>query len=276
MSALDDSINLRCFDQKRRFGIDFLYPIDRYTTGMTAAQVTDRSGNVVANPLFANGRDASQVYVTGIVGVPWQDLARRDAGGSPDLAGGLDHDGDPIGGLLSARELEATCTWDLILGDPDSGVAALDPLMVESVDPRTGNHPLVGDPVGAPGAAHDENRIVGHDYSIPQRDDLQYACIMPLTTPRDCTAGQACDCNDPNTDSPLCQDPATNAFGTTQFAAKAYPGRRHLSLLRSLGHQSIVGSICAPQLTDDTAADFGYRTVFDSIGETVSRSITAP
>ena len=28
----DDSINVRCFDQKRRFGIDFLWPLERYVT----------------------------------------------------------------------------------------------------------------------------------------------------------------------------------------------------------------------------------------------------
>ena len=30
------STNLRCFDQKRRFGIDFLYPVDRYVAGTTS------------------------------------------------------------------------------------------------------------------------------------------------------------------------------------------------------------------------------------------------
>jgi hypothetical protein len=276
LSSLEDNINLRCFDQKRRFGIDFLWPTDRYTTGLTATQVSDRHGNVVANPLFANGRSPSQVYLTGIVGVPWQDLARRDANGSPDLAAGLNGDGDAIGGLQSARELEETCTWDLVLGDPEAYVAPLDPMMIESIEPRSGSHPLLGDAAAPPGSDHDANRINGHEFSTPQRADLQYACIMPLLSARDCTSEQNCDCTDPDNDNPICQDPATNAFGMTQYAAKAYPGRRHLSVLRSLGHQGILGSICAPQLDDEDAPDFGYRTVFDSIGENVKRSILEP
>ena len=54
----------------------------------------DRHGNVVANPVFSDLnpndqtthiRGSSLVYVAGIVGVPWQDIARRNAGGQPDL-----------------------------------------------------------------------------------------------------------------------------------------------------------------------------------------------
>jgi len=50
----DDPINLRCYDQKRRFGVDFLYPVDRYVTGLTSATVQDRHGNLVPNPLFTD------------------------------------------------------------------------------------------------------------------------------------------------------------------------------------------------------------------------------
>src|SRR4029078_13389472 len=79
LSDTEDDINLRCFDQKRRFGIDFLYPIDRYTTALTSAMVPDRGGNMVLNPLVADlnlsGSDASirdsqLIVLAGIVGVP--------------------------------------------------------------------------------------------------------------------------------------------------------------------------------------------------------------
>ena len=45
------------------------------------------------------------VFLAGIVGVPWQDIARKDAQGKPDLLGGLDSNRKPVGGFMSAREL---------------------------------------------------------------------------------------------------------------------------------------------------------------------------
>ena len=72
----DDDLNLRCWEQKRRFGVDLLQPISRYVNGLTRQQVPDRSGAPVANPLFAGQqRHPSQVLYASIVGVPWQDIA---------------------------------------------------------------------------------------------------------------------------------------------------------------------------------------------------------
>jgi hypothetical protein len=94
LNAVDDPLNLRCFDQKRRFGIDFLYPIDRYRRGFSEITIADREGNPVPNPLFfaidpsdgkALTRSPGMVLVAGIVGVPWQDIARQDANGVPNL-----------------------------------------------------------------------------------------------------------------------------------------------------------------------------------------------
>ncbi len=195
LSNLDDNVNLRCFDRKRRFGIDFLWPVDRYVTGLTSQNVTDRHGNVVPNPLFSkldptdqssHVRGAGMVYVAGIVGVPWQDIARRREDGTPDLLDGLDLYGRPAGGIMHGDELVLNDAWDLMLGDPESHVSPGDPLMIESVEPRSGTHPLTGDPVQPPGAG-DANPINGSEYSIPSRDDLQYACIFDLPVPRDCT-----------------------------------------------------------------------------------------
>jgi hypothetical protein len=53
-SDMEDNINLRCWDQKRRFGIDFLYPIDRYTQAFTQATIVNRAGELVPNPLFSD------------------------------------------------------------------------------------------------------------------------------------------------------------------------------------------------------------------------------
>ncbi|MCC6527393.1 MAG: hypothetical protein IT373_32395 [Polyangiaceae bacterium] len=290
LEALDDHVNLRCFDQKARFGIDFLYPIDRYVTGLTAAIVPDRQGNLVPNPLFTNldptdpdatVRTAALVFLGSISGVPWQDIARRDAGGLPDLATGHDAKGAPVGGFKSAAELVATGAWDLILGTPEyyhTSPNALpdDPLMRESIAPRSGANPVTGDLVAPPSAGPMANPINGHEYTVAGNGDLQYACIFPLPTPRDCSQpGQvACDCDQPGSNNPLCQE-ANGSYGTTQFRAKAYPGIRQLSLLKALGNHGVVGSICPPQLTVEAELDYGYvptvRTLVEAMAPQLAK-----
>jgi hypothetical protein len=283
LSALDDSINLRCFDQKRRFGIDFNQPVGRYVEGISEAQISDRHGNVVENPLFSDldrnddvraARDRTMVYLAAIVGVPWQDIARRDAAGNPDLFNGLDQNGNPAGGVMSGAEMAASGNWDLVLGDPNSLKPPTDPLMIESSDPRSGINPITGAALAPPGAGYYANPINGHEYSIPARDDLQYACIFPIPVPRDCTEPGVghCDCNDANNDDPLCQAP-DGSFGQIQYAAKAYPGRRHLSVLKAVGEQGIVGSICPPQTNTPLGDDYGYRVMFDAMAGAAAKSL---
>ncbi len=270
LSDAEDDINLRCFDQKRRFGVDFLYPTDRYTQALTSPTIPNRAGDLVPNPLFSdldpgdddsNVRDPGLVMITGIVGVPWQLIARTDFSGTPDLAQGRDASGRAVGGFKSAAELQMTddngySVWDKILGDPDNHVPPKDAHMIESIGPRPG---LPG-PMSAPGA----DPIHGHEYSIPKNDDLQYACVFDLPKPRDCASGLvSCDCQDPANDNPLC-DPTTK---TTQLRAKSYPGLRQLALLRSVGSQGIVASVCPVQLGDVTRLDYGYRAAVGAIVE---------
>jgi hypothetical protein len=276
--ALEDPIALRCFDQKRRFGIDFLYPIDRYVAGLSSALVADRDGTLVPNPLFSDldphddidtVRDPSLVYLAGIVGVPWQDVARKDGGGNPDLLAGLDADGKTVGGLQSSRELTDIGTWDLILGDPSSYVPASDAHMVESIDPRPGLVP--------PSASYLADPVNGHEHTPDPslRDDLQYACIFALPEPRDClhTSG-SCDCTSAPADNPLCQSPE-GAYGTTQVAAKAYPGLRHLQLLKAMGSQGIVAPICPAQIDDAARSDFGFRPAIGAVLERIRSRLAA-
>jgi hypothetical protein len=290
LSNLDDAINLRCFDQKRRFGIDFLYPTDRYVDGVSLPQVYDRNGNVQSNPLFvdldptddiSNVRDAGLVFVAGIVGVPWQDIARKNANGQPDLLNGCsgpcDEPGSQVGGFQNAAEMLANGTWDLILGDPscyhtDAGCLPNDPLMIESVEPRSGVHPVTGDPIAQPGNPAG-NGVNGSEYDIPQRDDLQYACIFDLATPRDCSAAgasESCDCKGANVPDDLNQNPLCwngTAFTNLQTGAKGYPGIRMLQVLRRIGDQGIVGSICPEQQSDPSLFNFGYRPAIGAIVE---------
>lgn len=235
---LSDAPNLRCFDQKRRFGIDFLYPTDRYVNALTSATIPDSAGQLVSNPLFSDLnpndanttiRDPGLVMLGGIVGVPWQDIAR-----DPSNLGA---------GLKSPDELLASGTWDAILGDPESYVPPSNPLMQESIAPR--------------GTALDR--------SIPDNDDLQYACTFPLLMPRDCSnpGTLACDCYPGAPANPLCDDTEP----TLQIAAKAYPSLRPLNVIQGMGQQGVTASICPAQITDASAADYGYRPAIRALIE---------
>jgi hypothetical protein len=217
------------------------------------------------------------------VGVPWQDIARKNPGPDgkpgtpddyPDLLDGLDISGKALGGFQSGAELAVNGVWDIILGDPSKYVLPTDPLMIESVLPRTGTNPVTGDAVQPPGSSEGANPINGHEYNIPAKDDLQYACTFPLydsaskePTIRDCTDPNevACDCADKDNanQNPLC-DPATP---TNQKYAKAYPGLRELQVVRLAGTQGIVGSICPEQQADSKLFNFGYRPAIGAIIE---------
>ncbi len=309
----EDPINLRCWDQKRRFGVDFLYPIDRYVRGLTEPQVPNALGEVMANPLFSDLdpsdenstiRDPGLVFVAGIVGVPWQDIARRNAAGNPDLESGLDADGDPVGGFMTVAEMRQPVsghsydTWDLVLGAPQqyysNPASALpkDPLMVESIGPRSsqphelyGNaiaatHPITGQEVIPPGqnGTGSWNAINGHEWLNLDKNDLQYACIFPLQTTRDCSLDPpptACDCIKPEDQSPLCQAQPTAGFGTTQYYGKAHPSLRQLQLLKDVGDRAIVASICPAQQDDFTAKDYGYRPAMGAVIERLSVTLGA-
>ncbi len=269
----DDRLNLRCFDQKRRFGIDFLYPVDRYVKGLLDPTVPDRDGNLVPNPIYSNlqgtdvaVRDDGLVFLAGIIGVPWQLIDDEDQSTDDDLS------------YLAAEEIRKRGLWDAIVGacpgsevDGKCDVARAEPtepLMRETYEER------VNVPAGPAGAATQPstasspaaNPINGHEWNIALKNDLQYACTFPLRAPR--PSSDDCSSSNPPPDvekKPLCQDPNTGAYGQTQFLAKAFPTTRQLEVLKGFGDNSIVASICARNVVDPSKADFGYRPAIGAI-----------
>jgi hypothetical protein len=255
LSESEDDSFLRCFDQKRRFGLDFLYPVQRYIDALTKPTVPNRAGVAVANPIFAPNaqgerRSKDLVLLAGIVGVPWQDLSTRESWSGTDLE------------YLTAEGLEREGRWPLILGS--AGVPPTDPLMRESVAPRSGMHPLLGIPMVLPGSGQPDNPVNGHEQLAS--NDLQFACTFPLPPGRPCTDDN-CDCTpkDRAKQSSLCTYPDDPMAAGTQIAAKAYPGTRHLEVLKGLGKNAIVASICpkntspAPGLSDVADRAYGYN-----------------
>jgi hypothetical protein len=289
-----DQPNLRCFQEKKRFGLDFLYPTARYVNALSKPRLCtslpdlnpdpskcpdlngDHQPDIVPNPLFqdlrgqnAVPRDPALVFLAGIVGVPWQDLAARaDKAGKAYPPEELHY--------KTARQLADDGTWAAILGKehpPGNAppISPTDALMVESTTARGGVDGQ-GRPLAAPSAGFMANPVNGHEWGNKDLSDLQYACIFPLKEARDCAElarsrpGVKCDCSTviPGDANPLCQDP-TGAFTTKQSYAKAYPGLRELSVLQDFGDNSIVASICARNLTGESAQDYGYRPAVDAI-----------
>ncbi|HTA93365.1 MAG TPA: hypothetical protein VK745_27495 [Polyangiaceae bacterium] len=283
--TLHDSLNMRCFDQQQRFGFNLLYPTDRYVTGLTSTTLTLQSDGktVVTNPLYATGgsnispRDPSLVFLAGIVGVPWQDIA--DA---PSLTGpGLNY--------LTATDLVSQNRWPMLLGDPTASppVPPSDPFMVESLTPRMGNNPITNDPiVPATSMNPTASPINGHEQNPVDMGDLEFACTFALATPKTCMPGdEACDCAATKAgdlsqitayNSPLCQPPAGGAPTNIQSYAKAYPGARELQVLKDFGANGIVASICPKVTTSSNPSsdpNYGYNPAVGAIIERLKQAL---
>jgi hypothetical protein len=261
LEPADDALNLRCFKQRQRFGFDLLYPVTRYIEGLTRSMVqnshldSDSNAGYAPNPLFPAGskRTASMVFLAGIVGVPWQDLATKAS-----LAA------DTPLEYLPFAELSNQGRWKLVLGDDDQDAPTAPPgdkLMFETHLDRTtlfGNapHPLIGSAGAlAPSTSVGfTNTINGHEANIVAKDDLQYACIFPLNTPRTACNGVGCECDRVEYNPPLCDGP-------TQLYAKAYPSVRELRVLKGVGDISgntVATSICPKSIDSTAPSGYGY------------------
>jgi hypothetical protein len=292
----DYNNNLRCWDQKRRFGMDLLHPVSRYVRALTETHIDGK-----LNPIFCPEPDPSDptgqtcttplrpkdfVFLGGIVGVPWQDIANdpkdlgkgyRPAEQYGKTASVLEAEGFSAPGGVSAT----TTLWDVILGPtrPDharvGASSPLDPLMRESVVPREGTNPALGLPLAGPDALDPRaNPINGHEWNAELDFQPQFACIFDLPEVIECTPGDwKCDCSNPEgKNNPLCQDTQGN-YSRTQRRAKAYPGLRQLSVLKGIGSQGIAASIC-PATMDANRSDYGYRPAVSAIVDRLAQALS--
>lgn len=270
-SAEEDNNNLRCWEQKRRFGFEMLYPTQRYVNALKMREICPASWDLscgngaigVPNPLFQDlqntgkpPRNPDLIFFAGIVGVPWQDIA-TDAS--------RDNPGEPLK-YLKASELMSKGRWVDLLGDASTNGVPRDPFMIESERPRQGAHPFLPGVSITPYGGQ-RNPVNGSEWD-PQGADLQYACVYELETPRDCTnQSQGCDCYK-STEKPLCNS-------KTQTYAKAYPGSRELTVLRDFGKNAIVGSICPKQPLGDPNYDgYGYTPAVSAIIERLKEALS--
>jgi hypothetical protein len=280
-----DGFNLRCFDQKRRFGHDFLFPTRRYVNALQEAELcldhSDLStpscpSPLVPNPLFAGGRTPERVLLAGIVGVPWQSIAS----GTDSTGRALSDPGRQLR-YKSSSEL-TSADWNRIVGSAGTlgRIASDGVLEIPAVPPSPPSEPTMVESSAARANVTPGNPINGREHDTASGgvtpDDLQFACIFPLPTSRDCAqvdpTTTTCDCFPGESDSPLCETtPANGSPGTIQFWAKAYPGLRQLRVLQGLGDRSVVSSICARQTNDVERPDFGYRPAVAALVEGLDR-----
>ena len=280
---LEDQLNVRFHRMKERYGIDPQYPIKRYIDGLTKFRVPDRSvehttkaraggGRDISgyvgtqkctNPLFAKGlpRDSGQEICT---------LARSTRG--PELiffavVGGVPNNLLHFDPNDSEKSKIVNDDWNAILGrDPANyDYTGIDPHMIQSVAPRQGV-PAPSQTRGDNGSATDP---VGRDWETGA-DDLQYACTFTLPTKRTCmSADPSCDCASAK-NPPLC-----GAAQGDQIKAKAYPTTREFQVVRALGDQGVIASLCPISLTvakDDPT--YGYNPAVKSIIDRLKNALT--
>lgn len=233
----EDDINLRCFDQKRRFGKNWLFPIERYTQALLSDTIVSRTGETVPNPLYAHGRTKDMVSVLVLSGVPWQLLVTETSLEDPTR---LD--------LLGPEELDETGAWQELLGDPQHGIAPSDPHLQQSVVPRD----------GIPLESGTWDPMNGFDFEQAPPSELEYSCIFPLPEPRACDGDCTCSANG-GADLPICKQ-SDGTFAPRQTYAAAYPPSRLLEFVRSLGPNGYLGSICPRQLTSPDQRSYGYTS----------------
>jgi hypothetical protein len=280
----DDNLNVRFHRMKERYGIDPQYPIKRYIDGLTKPRIPDRAAeHVVAalpngrwdikdytgtakctNPLFAaklpkdtgddycslppSTRSPDQIFFAVVGGVPHQLL--HFAPNDPDKSRITNDD------------------WVKILGrDPlNFNYEGIDTHMIQSVTPRAG---LSG--ADQPRGTNGSDPIHGREWNT-EKGDLQYACTfdLPQTKQRVCAADDnSCDCSPTaTTNPPLCDS------GSKQIKAKAYPTIREFEVVRALGDQGVVSSLCPIQLEDPNAPTYGYRPAVASIIDRLKNALT--
>jgi hypothetical protein len=245
----EDQLNVRYHRMKERYGIDPQYPISRYVDGFTKDKIADRanehritnvSGRRTVGAYEPVAKCRNPLFAATLPTGPGDEICNMPRGARTQdfIAFVL------IGGVPN-KLLSPTPNWNAILGrDPiNFDYDGIDPHMIQSVTPRPGLPP--------PSAADTADPITGREYDTAG-DDLQYACIFALPTPRQCQAGDSsCDCGGTKS-PPLCN-------GSSQIKAKAYPTVRELEVVRALGDAGVVASICPESLADKTAPTYGYN-----------------
>jgi len=316
--------NLRHVHMKEKFGVDLQYPISRYVVGLTSQKVPNRSGEYPSGASYYQGglnSDPQDLNCTNplfSVNLPTTSSGPTDPNictltpntfrtAASNLVyyahiGGVPNEllTTTVNGAVQVKETLATSDWTAILGnDPENyDFSGIDPHMIESYMPRAGL-PVAGSGATIQGdEAPDYYTDGAPSNTFPQRVnlpvDLEYACVFPLATPRNCDPN---DANNSEADiaSCMCSTAGPGGMAPTlpadhvpsvcdaqnplqQDYAKAYPTVRELLLAQKLGTQGVVSSMCPIHVTDNAAGNdplYGYRPAVSAIVDRLRASLTA-
>ena len=225
------------------------------------------------NPLLLT-RDPRLVFLAGIVGVPWQDLATDATLNDPRSLELKQPSALNWSWLVPSCKVTAdTATlprplamceqWDLT-DQPD------DPLLVESTAPRAGTNPATGDRAGSAerGFARqpDQRTRVDHPRQRPPVRLRLQARRRPRTAARR-PAPAATATTSTRATRPTTRCVRTSgSYSKVQRYAKAYPGLRQLEVLHDIGDQAVVASICPKSGSGDTTSSaYGYNAAMAAL-----------
>jgi hypothetical protein len=233
--AVDDGasqINLRCWQQKRRFGYEFLYPTSRYVVGLTKKVLCpdqtfgdmdcdcayakkigagcDPGSRQMPNPLYNNVVGQKNDGKTNVIG--YKDAIPRADNSAIFLAGIVGVPWQDIGKTDASGNLSYIPVTDPAWTsgtDPNgtqpnspgangiwSQIYGDDSSNIEPQDVHMQESVVPRPGLPGPSAAADADPFNGHEYNT-DRIDLEYACIYQLPTanakPCACLTGTASD-----------------------------------------------------------------------------------
>ena len=268
-------------------------PNPLYST--TVGTLNDGKAQIQGYPDALARSDNSLVFLMGIVGVPWQDIGTVGADGSlkyiPVIDPAWTSSPSDAGNTPVNPPTNGAGIWDMIYGKDAANIVPKDIHMVESLVPRSG--------LPGPTAATNADTFTGHEYNTA-REDFEYACIYPLPTSRPCACDPtsatyaSCKYQHPNDccDTSFKADGAGGpgddfhkpvCNGTTQVAAKAYPGLREIEVLHdyaltnaaaAVRGNSIVASICPKDLSSEPSSPgYGYNPAVSTLIDRIKTSL---
>lgn len=242
-----------CYLKDEQGAKDPRYPMWRYLQGLSSAEILDRAGESVSNPLMAaeDGppRDPGTVQLVSIAGVPWEDIAETRT--SPTEHRWRYETSHWLESPTVQVNDEVITPWTVLLGQHSSDPQApwcsdddppascgrpftppLSPFMIQAREARTGTDPISGESTVPPGEPH----ATEFEPEVEAGDGLQPACRIWQHG----------------------EEP--------EVVAQAIPGQRLFQLARLMG-DAAPASICPPLIDPafDWSGGYGFNGVLDYV-----------
>ncbi len=303
MQVEDDAVNTRFVQMRARYGVDALFPVERYVQGLSARIVPQRAEEHRSSGAFtgATGSCTNPLFAAALPGSSAEELCHLPAGTRGAglvqfaLLGGVAPDLVSENGVPKDQlsELE----WKHILGErPEAyNLDGIDPRMVELGRPRTAEAlramNIVASPAGieelrvaqnaglspadaAYVIADSNTNVAGKEQGFGS--DVNDVCSIPIAPrPVDAQELQGAGACNRHYDSEACAPALRTASDRKQVRAKVRPTPRLLQVARALGAQALTASLCPSTVNPSLAArdQSGYAPVVARIAERIGRRL---